>query len=99
VLFEIVWIKSFDELDGVLHEMEAKGWLEVLCEMMIEDPGDGRSRTGQMERLARAGLKIQNLRIDVSNSDTLDCKVLQEFPSALPMPLSFQKLLIAIVQI
>jgi len=99
MLFEIVWINSFDKLDEILDEVEIKGWLDVLREMMIEDPDDGRSRTGQMERLARAGLRIQNLRIDVSTSDTLDCKVLREFPSTLPMPLSFEKLLIAIVQI
>ena len=88
-LFEIVWINSFDKLDDILDKVEIKGWLDVIRDMVIEDPDDGRSRTGQMERLARAGLRIQNLRIDVSNSDTLDCKVLQEFPSASPIHVFF----------
>ena len=89
MLFEIVWMDSFDKLDDILDKVEIKGWLDVIRDMVIEDPDDGRSRTGQMERLARAGLRIQNLRIDVSNSDTLDCKVLQEFPSASPIHVFF----------
>jgi len=88
-LFEIVWINSFDKLDDILDKVESKGWLDVIRDMKIADPGDVRPRTAQMERLARAGLRLQNLRIDVWTSDTLDCKVLQDFPNAHPITRSF----------
>lgn len=81
LLYEIICVKSPHALNIVLENIEFRGGRDVIREASIADAHRESIEDDQLERLARNGLNLQKLLIDVGCSDFLDFQLLQNFPS------------------
>ncbi|GAA5828473.1 hypothetical protein JCM5353_007001 [Sporobolomyces roseus] len=87
LLFQVVWINSFQEMDTVLDIIETKNWKHILREVFIKHTNPSLHAADALSGLARNGQGLRSLILYLPLDYPLDLSALSTLPNLVKLQL------------